>query len=256
MKPTWFEVARRPKYIFGLALAILIAVIFSLLGQWQLSRTFQTVGISVDEKNVVPIETLISPGEPIRSDVLDRLVAANVMIDYQKLFVVGNRLQLRENETTENGYWLIANSNALVADKTYSLTLALAYSADLEKLRSVVEELQPQLQAQAFLPIQGLLEPTEGPKSDLAPGVLGSVSLGQLINLYSDQPLVSFPAYVVVTQGWSHPDLEPIQLRVQQEEIRINWLTAFYALEWVFFALAAFYLWWRVVQDQVNKERL
>jgi hypothetical protein len=27
-------------------------------------------------------------------------------------------------------------------------------------------------------------------------------------------------------------------------------LTAFYAIEWAFFALVAFYLWWRLVQDE------
>lgn len=255
MTPTWFEVARRPRYIFGLLFALLVAVIFSLLGQWQLSRTFQTVGISQEESKVVPIQDLVTAGEPITKDVMDRLVSAEVMIDYQSLYIIANRIQLRENETFERGYWLIANSNALIDEKTFSLTLALAYSKELSTLKSVSKELAASLQAQSFLPIEGLLEPTEGAKPQLEDRVLETVSLGQLVNLYSDQPIVSFPAYVIVRSGWSHPELEEISLKLQQEQTRINWLTAFYALEWAFFALAAFYLWWRVVQDQVIRER-
>lgn len=255
MTPTWFEVARRPRYILGLVLALLVAVIFSLLGQWQLSRTFQTVGISTSESQVVPIQELVTAGEPITKDVMDRPVSAEVMIDYQNLYAIANRNQLREDETTENGYWLLANSSALINEQTYSLTLALAYAKDLALVKAVIAELQDSMQAQSFLPIEGLVEPTEGAKPELEPKVLQSVSLGQLVNLYSDQPVVSFPAYVIVTSGWSHPKLEEIRLRVQEEQTRINWLTAFYALEWAFFALAAFYLWWRVVKDQVIRER-
>jgi len=44
--------------------------------------------------------------------------------------------------------------------------------------------------------------------------------------------------------------LEPISIEIRQQEIQINWLTAFYAVEWAFFALAAFYIWWRLVRDE------
>jgi hypothetical protein len=48
--------------------------------------------------------------------------------------------------------------------------------------------------------------------------------------------------------------LDPISIGIRQQEIEINWLTAFYALEWAFFALAAFYVWWRLVQDARVRE--
>ncbi len=41
--PTWSQVARRPKWIFGLFLALAIAAVFALLGQWQLERSFTEV---------------------------------------------------------------------------------------------------------------------------------------------------------------------------------------------------------------------
>jgi len=50
-------------------------------------------------------------------------------------------------------------------------------------------------------------------------------------------------------------DLEKIEIGIRSQQVEINWLTAFYAVEWLFFVFAAFYLWWRLVQDQVIRER-
>jgi cytochrome oxidase assembly protein ShyY1 len=256
MNPTWFEIAKRPKYLLGLAVAILTAVVFSLLGQWQLSRTFETVGTSSNFTTPVPIQDLLLDFDTQTSGpVFDRLVTAEVQLDLSNLYIVGNRLQLRSNDTTEAGYWLVGNSSALIDEKTYSLTLALAFSADLAEIRAAKAELETSLQAQAFLPIQGLVEPTEAPKDSLASDVLGSLSLAQLVNLYSQEPILSLPAYVIVTDGFEIEGLEQIRLRIQSEQLSVNWLTAFYALEWAFFALAAFYVWWRVVMDEVLRRR-
>ncbi|MFM1779643.1 MAG: hypothetical protein RIS51_788 [Actinomycetota bacterium] len=256
MNPTWFEIAKRPKYLLGLAVAILTAVVFSLLGQWQLSRTFETVGTSSNFTTPVPIQDLLLDFNPETSEpVFDRLVTAEVQLDLSNLYIVGNRLQLRSNDTTEAGYWLVGNSSALIDEKTYSLTLALAFSADLAEIRAAKAELETSLQAQAFLPIQGLVEPTEAPKDSLDSDVLGSLSLAQLVNLYSQEPISSLPAYLIVTEGFEIEGLEQIKLRIQSEQLSVNWLTAFYALEWAFFALAAFYVWWRVVMDEVLRRR-
>lgn len=255
MTPTWFQTAKRPKYLFGFALAILTAVVFSLLGQWQLSRTFETVGQSPSFSEAVPIQDLLLKQLPENEPVFDRLATANVMLDLNNVYIVGNRLQLKPNDTTEPGFWLIANSNALIDDKNYSLTLALGFSKDLENLRTLQSELESSMQAQAFLPITGIVEPTEAPKDLLASDVLGSLSLAQLVNLYSVEPIATLPAYLIVTQGFALDSLEPIRIRIQQEQLSVNWLTAFYALEWTFFALAAFYVWWRVVMDEVIRRR-
>ena len=80
-----------------------------------------------------------------------------------------------------------------------------------------------------------------------------SVALGQLVNVYSQNPIASYPAYLILQSGIEH-DLEPISIGIRQQEVEINWLTAFYAVEWAFFALAAFYLWWRLVMDQRARE--
>jgi surfeit locus 1 family protein len=98
----------------------------------------------------------------------------------------------------------------------------------------------------------GYLEPSE-PVAESEAGTLGSVALSQLVNLYADEAFESFPAYVIVQEGIAI-EIERISIGIQAETVEINWLTAFYAIEWLLFGLAAFYLWWRLVMDQVARE--
>jgi cytochrome oxidase assembly protein ShyY1 len=242
-KPSFWEVARRPKWVGGLALALLVAIAFSLLMQWQLSRTFNTVGVSVEEIDPVPLQTLTQPNLQITQPVFDRLVTASVEIDPDNAFVVGNRLQLVGDQTV-SGYWLVTNS---LVDGA-ALTLALGFSESLDQVLVARAELQ-----KSQVEIVGYLEPAEPPRESQGEA-LGSVSLAQLANLYSPSPIDIYPAYVIVQEG-IYVGLDKITIGIRQESLEINWLTAFYAIEWAFFALAAFYLWWRMVQDQVVRER-
>jgi hypothetical protein len=111
------------------------------------------------------------------------------------------------------------------------------------------------MQAEAFLDIAGYPLPTEGPQpADAAkPYLLKSVALGQLINLYSpERPIKSSPEYLAVSAEsvmFSDNDLEPIQVTYRDAE-RVNWLSAFYFLEWMLFAGFAVFLWWRLVRDE------
>ena len=73
--------------------------------------------------------------------------------------------------------------------------------------------------------------------------------MAQLINLYSSDEIVSYPVFVIVQEGID-VGLETISINIRQQEIQINWLTAFYAVEWAFFIVAAFYIWWRLVRDE------
>lgn len=241
MKPTFWEVARRPRWVAGLIFAAVVAVVFSLLMQWQLERTFNPVGVSVDQLKPVPIAELTRPGflQPFS---FDRLVTASVELDADNALVVADRLQLVDGEPVE-GYWVVANSFVEGA----SLTLALGFTNDLAAAWSAAANLDS-IKAD----IVGYVQPTEAvkPKVD---GVLTSVVLGQLVNLYFSEPTPSHPVYLILESGIDI-GLDPISIGIRQQEIEINWLTAFYALEWAFFALAAFYVWWRLIQDARQRE--
>jgi len=245
MKPSFFSVARKPKWVGGLAIAALVAITFSLLMQWQLARTFSIVGVSQEELAAVPIAELAGPGR-IEPGSFDRLAQVEVALDPTKTFLVKDRIQV-QGDSLVPGYWLIANSFTDVSGEEISLTLAVAFSEDIEAL----EQIRSELVATDFQ-ITGYVEPSEAPEMLDESGILGTVSLAQLVNLYGAEPIASFPIYLIVTEGLDL-DAEKIAIDIRSEAIEVNWLTAFYALEWAFFALVSFYLWWRLVQDERNR---
>ncbi|MEY3909274.1 MAG: hypothetical protein RLZZ90_1181 [Actinomycetota bacterium] len=134
--PTFFSIARQPKWIGALLLSLAVAAVFALLGQWQLERSF-----SKDAENSVSYV---------------KLETYNVMLDTKNLYIVEKRLQ-----KGVEGFWVIANSTD---EAGKSLTLALGWNQDLAKAESFRKSLQSSLIAQAFLPVQGVLMPPEGPK--------------------------------------------------------------------------------------------
>ena len=242
MKPSFFSIARKPKWLGGLAIAALVAISFSLLMQWQLERTFSYVGVSEQELAAVPLRELAGL-EGITPGAYDRLATVNVTLDPENSFIVQDRLQLVGDDLVP-GYWLITNSFVEIGDQLVSLTVALGYSQDVTELRMVQSELDSSSHS-----ITGFVEPNEAVKETESKDFLGSVSLAQLVNLYSPEQVVSYPIYLILSEGIDLP-VERISIDIRAQEIEVNWLTAFYAIEWAFFALVAFYLWWRLVQDE------
>jgi hypothetical protein len=199
--------------------------------------------VSVEEAAPRPLAELIAPNTPIDKPVYDRLATFRATIDPENSHVIGGRLQLEPDGSTRAGYWLITNS--LVDDA--SLTLAIGFSEELAAVKAAQQKLE-----NTEISAVGYVEPSEPVKRSLDAD-FDSVALGQLVNVYSQTPIASYPAYLILQSGIEH-DLEPITIGIRQQEVEINWLTAFYAVEWAFFALAAFYLWWRLVMDQRTRE--
>lgn len=257
--PTFFSVARRPKWIAGFFLSLAVAAIFALLGQWQLDRTFLVTEQAPVNEEVFLLNEIATPGAPLTAAAANVLVSAKLQLDQSNVFIVSSRLQRQGNETIA-GYWLISNSTALLADgdKTASLTVALGFAEDLVTAEKARQKLQEAILPQAFLEYTGRYLQTEAPvaRPDPAkPYLLGSLSLAELVNLYSDEPVASFAGFLALA---SEPGfgLEQIAPPPQQPGTRVNWLTLFYAIEWVVFAGFAVFLWWRLVQDQLVRERI
>lgn len=238
MTPTFWQLARKPKWVAGFFAAAAVAVIFAVLMQWQLDRTFNVVGIDPVENAPVPLSQLVEPG-PLQQNVYDRSATTEVTLDPINSFIVQDRLQLVDGQSVR-GYWLITNSTVEAA----SLTLAVGFSTDLEE----VQQAQSRLEKKEFQ-ITGYIQPTEPPQRTTDGGLLQSLSLAQLINLYSSDEIVSYPIFLIVQDGID-VGLDKISINIRQQEVQINWLTAFYAVEWAFFIVAAFYIWWRLVRDE------
>ncbi|CAB4541334.1 unannotated protein [freshwater metagenome] len=224
-----------------LLLMTMVAAVFAGLMQWQLSRTFTVVGLTEEQQLPRPLSEFAIPGE-VFPESYDRLATVAVELDPANSFIVANRLQLR-GESQVEGYWLITNST--VVENGASLTLAIAFSEDPVELKNFEFPT-------GKLEIAGFVEPSD-PVRD-GGEYLGSVALSDLVNRYFDEPTPSYPIYLIVQSGIDM-ELEPIQIGIRSQQVEINWLTAFYAAEWLFFAFAAFYFWWRLVKDQVIRER-
>jgi hypothetical protein len=242
MQPSFFQVARRPKWIAVALLVVMVAGIFASLMQWQLSRTFTVVGLSEEEQKPQNLSQFALPGEIFQGS-YDRLATVRVELDPENVNIVENRIQLR-GESQIRGYWLIANSKVL--ENSASLTLAIAFSEDPQPLKEF--ELPT-----GELEVTGFVAPSDSVQPENK--YLGSVALGQLVNRYFEEPTASYPVYLIVQSGIA-TDLEKIEIGIRSQQVEINWLTAFYAVEWLFFVFAAFYLWWRLVQDQVVREQV
>jgi hypothetical protein len=255
--PTWSKVARRPKWIFGLFLALAIAAVFALLGQWQLERSFTEV--EPEDQSQLPLVLIDSekPGAPLTAIAANKRVKADLMLDTQNIFIVANRLQ-RTNDEVISGYWVIANSGVLLedGDSTASLSVGIGFAESLSVAETARAELMESIQAQAFLEQTGRYLQTEGPVALTDPDkpyLLESFSLAQLVNLYKGAGAQSLAGFMVLD---SEPGfgLEVIVIAPPEAGTQVNWLTLFYALEWALFAGFAVFLWWRLVEDARIRE--
>ena len=254
---TFFSVARRPKWIAGLLFSLAVAAVFALLGQWQLERTFTVVEPAVENEKVFVLNDIATPGAPITAEAANVLVSANIMLDQSNVFIVSDRLQQAGDEIV-SGYWLIANSGALLTDNdnTGSLTVAIGFSENLETIEQARTELQASMLPQAFLESTGRYLQTEAPvdaPDATKPYLFGSLSLAQLVNLYSSEQVESFAGFLALDAEPGF-ELERINLPPQEVGTTVNWLTLFYAVEWVLFGVFAVFLWWRLVEDQRLRE--
>jgi surfeit locus 1 family protein len=258
--PTWIQVATRPKWILSLSLALLVAAAFGLLGQWQLDRTFRVVEQVSLEETPVELQTLATPGEPSGANAFGKIVSQNLQLDIKNVFLIADRVQLVEQESV-SGYWVVANSFALLeSGEVASLTVALGFAQNLESAEKARSEVISSILPQAFLPVTGSYLPSEAPVDRPEENnfhLLGSLSLAQLVNLYSfdvKQPPPSFAGFLVLD---NEPEFGLGQIVIGQQPagVQINWLTLFYALEWTVFAGFAVFLWWRLVEDQRVREQ-
>jgi len=255
--PTWSQVAKRPKWIFGLFLALAIAAVFALLGQWQLERSFTEV--EPEDLSQLPLVLIDSekPGAPLSAIAANKRVKAELMLDTQNVFIVANRLQ-RTNDEVISGFWVISNAGVLLedGDATASLSVGIGFAGSLSLAETARAELMASIQPQAFLEQTGRYLQTEGPVALTDPDkpyLLESFSLAQLVNLYKGAGAQSLAGFMVLD---SEPGfgLEAIVIAPPEAGPQVNWLTLFYALEWALFAGFAVFLWWRLVEDARIRE--
>jgi len=231
-----WRVARRPKWIAALFLALGVAAIFGLLGQWQLDRSIeQGTIIERNTETVVPLESVAIPQSVITSE------ASGRMVSVECTFMDGDDVVLENRRTLQGvGQWLVRHC---MTEQGHSLAVAVGFAPE-----GVVANTLPLTTGE----IEGRYVPTESPQqSDFVAGEISTVAIPELLNLWAN-PGPVYGGYVVLAEA---PEgLSTIGTEAPPTQSELNWLNLFYALQWVIFGLFALYLWWRLVRDEWERE--
>lgn len=239
--PTFWQIARRPMWIGVLVLCLAVAGAFAALGQWQISRAVEeATSTGPDTETPVPLREIATPQQPI--DPLDAWRRVEVSLDIvpDDGFIVSERIN-----TGEPGYWVVLHG---VDDEGASLVVAAGWTDDVHAAIDAATD------ASGYLGVvTGRYLPSEHPnEGDFESGELTRVSAAEFVNLWSELPEGgTYAGYLVLDEPLD--GLEPIDSPPPAEQVELNLLNVFYALEWVIFAGAAVFLWWRLVKDEVEK---
>ena len=107
MSKSIWAVARRPQWIGVLLLALAVAGSFAALGQWQLSRSFESaVAPDQQTERVVALESVAEPQEPVLS------IATGQLVRFEAEFVPGDYVVLSDRiNLSAPGYWEIGRAH-------------------------------------------------------------------------------------------------------------------------------------------------
>jgi surfeit locus 1 family protein len=238
---TFWQVARRPRWIGALLLALAVAGAFAALGQWQLERSFSGGEPEVDTERVVALDSIAQPQQPVRQE-------AYRLVGTATAFVPGDYVTLSGRlDAQGEGYWVVGHA---VVPGGASLAVALGWTTDRDAAASAIEGLR----AGAPDEVSGRYLPSEAPtESDFEAGERRALAVPELVNLWSQPPDGVYGGYLIAADAPA--GLQAIDAPPPSSEVSLNLLNLFYAVEWVIFGGFAFYLWYRLVKDVVEAER-
>lgn len=242
---TFGQVARRPRWVAALLLALGIAAAFAALGQWQLERSFEGGEVTEEQtESSVPLTSIATPQQPQPSATIGQLVTVGE-VDY----VAGDWVVLSDRSNVSGpgaepvpGFWVVGHA---VVEGGASLTVAMGWAPSADAAASAIRDLDAAPLAQS---LSGRYLPTESPQqSNFEEGQRSAIAVSELVNLWSVEPDGVYSGYVVADTPAA--GLEAIFSPPPNTEVSLNLLNVFYAVEWVIFAGFAVFLWYRLVKD-------
>lgn len=243
----------RPRWIGALVLAMAVAAGFAWLGQWQLGRAIDSgTEVVSPTEHVAELSSVAKPGGPIRDAVTGQLVTVTGAFNPHDYRLIEDRLN-----RGRAGYWVAAHftlSTPDAAGRPVALAVARGWAPSRSTAEAVVERLESQ--PAVTVTLTGRLLPTEAPvlpdpKSD--PQTMTMMSVAQLYNLWADVDGTDvYDAYLVDHEPVA--GLDAIYSPPPIQQVTLNWLNIFYAVEWAVFAGFALYFWYRLVKDAKERE--
>jgi cytochrome oxidase assembly protein ShyY1 len=224
-------------------LALVIAAGFAALGQWQIGRAVQTATVVVvPDETVTPLSKVATPQKEVTERAAGQIVSVVGRRVPGDTYVISDRVNFGVV-----GYWVIGH---VVASNGASVALALGWT----KTKAAADAAADVLKAGApTATIVGRYQPTEPPdQDDFEHDVVSVVSIPWLINEWKTVPTVAYGGYIV--DNVAPTGLSKIQSVRPTNDVSLNWLNVFYAIEWALFAGFAVYLWYRLVKDAYERE--
>lgn len=258
------------KWLGALLLCLLLAGVFAALAQWQVTRSVipNSDNAGWNTVQTQPLDDIARVGEPYSFNEISKQgkekvlteVSARVVIR-PSFVLVANRIQL----DGRLGYWLVVPASTSHG----KLFLAVGFIKDLVTAKKILADLRKPLSSVASshgaldwgTQVQGRYIPSEAPEQQIAKDIFSSLSIAQLINLSDNVQSLKSNTYagaLVLTHEnpfSSTANLEPITIGLAKSETQLNWLSAFYAIEWTVFAGFALFIWWRLLSDAYLKQQ-
>jgi surfeit locus 1 family protein len=240
-----WQIARRPRWIAALVLALAIAGGFAALGQWQLARSFESGAAPVEQtESVVALDTVSTPQQPVAA------IATGQLVTVDATFVAGDYIVLSDRFNDVNsapGFWVVGHG---IAADGASVAIALGWTPTEGAASAAIDGLERSAPDGV---VTGRYLPTESPQeSDFEEGKRSALAVPELVNLWGQAPAGVYGGYVVSDDAPS--GLEKIDSPRPLSEVSLNLLNVFYAIEWVVFAGFAVFLWYRLVRDTWEAE--
>ena len=255
--PTFRQVATRPRWIGVLLGCLAVAAVFALLGQWQIDRAVeQGQADERDTETAVPLASVAQPGSTLTTEAGGRLVSFAGTWVPEDFDTLAGRAQ-----DDRVGAWVIGRILVPQADgDPVSMPVAIAWLPDVAAADTMVADLEAAGQA-ATGDLVGRLMPTEAPtQGDIQGDSKEAMSVAALINEWDAFDGRVYGSYAILdaasadASGALVDGAEPIVSMRPVVDTQLNWLNIFYAIEWVAFMLFAFYLWYRLVKDALERE--
>lgn len=240
-----WAVARRPRWIALLLLALVLAGVFAGLGKWQLERSIAN-GKPLPETTETrkALDDVTQPGQPAPETIAGQKVTVS------GTFVAGDTTIL----TGRSGGGTYQAVGHLVDTTTgASLPVVIGWADQRRAAVTGGERLTDGEQ----LTVEGRYYPAESPDQDAySKGEFSAVAPARFVNTWKAFDDRMYIGYVVADGTTAKAaDLGTIADRAPTREIQFDWLNLFYAIEWVVFAGFAVFLWYRFVKDAWEREQ-
>jgi cytochrome oxidase assembly protein ShyY1 len=238
-----------PRAIGLLVLALVVAGAFAALGQWQASRAIQqgTVVARPTERSVALTSVARPASQQTDASVGQRVSTTGRLVPADTL-IAGDRLN-----DGRRGWWVVGH--AVLDDPAGSqLAVALGWAPTEEAARAAAAAARATPAADLTMVGRYIDSDAAAPSVSGDPAALSSVSTARLVNLWTQD--VGAPTFEGVLTLEHAPDgLTDIYSPKPGDAVELNLLNLLYAVEWAIFAVAAFYVWYRLVRDRWEQDQ-